>query len=216
MTLIRPKTRYLAGSGRPAYRRGVSHPRPSKRLNSRKHRYRTLARAAGMAAVMLLTPLLAQPAHALRAQPGKVKEDKAKPPSKGRPKTVLNRLAFPPLLGGTAFKKHLARTLKREARRADWGVGRGHKIEYRVNVSKLTVRQEGRTLHVHCQASGKLPKARAVSSQLSFGGDARNRSKVVKHVLDIVARGLIARLAEMERVRRGRLRRVRVRAPSAS
>ncbi|NRA33557.1 MAG: hypothetical protein HRU17_09475 [Polyangiaceae bacterium] len=169
-----------------------------------------------MAVVILLTPLMAQPAHALRAQPGKVKPDKPKPPPKGRPKTVLNRLEFPPLVGGTAFKKHLARSLKREARRADWGVGRGHRIEYRVNVSELTVRQEGRTLHVHCRASGKLPKARAVSSQLSFGGDARNRGKVVRHVLDIVARGLIARLAEMERVRRDRLRQVRARTPSAS
>ena len=119
------------------------------------------------------------------------------------PRVKLDRLSLPPdLIGAKAFETHLRRTLHREARHADWGAGPGSKISYRFAVEQLDLREENGVLHVTCTARGRLPKGKSAKSQIVFGGDPRERSQVVQRVLDIVARGVITRLAELERARR--------------
>jgi hypothetical protein len=49
---------------------------------------------------------------------------------------------------------------------------------------------------------GKLPKGKVARSDIQYGGDPRSPRKVVRQVLEIVARGVITRLAELERNRR--------------
>jgi hypothetical protein len=145
-------------------------------------------------------------------------ESRAKRP-RGRPDIKLDRLDFPSdLPGGRYFEKRLRTLLKREARRADWGAGAGSKIEYRFSVAELTFERQGDVLRVRCTAVGKLPGGKSAKSNLSFGGDPNQRNRVVERVLEIVARGVITRLAELERVRRGDLgqSRVRVRPPPSS
>jgi hypothetical protein len=158
-------------------------------------------------------PCLADPAAA-RSDAADTLPDDARA-TIGRPKVTLDRLAFGPgVPRDPAWTQHLEQVLRREARRADWGAGRGAHIEYRFTITELSMRVQGRVLHVSCTAFGKLPKGRTAKSRLSFGGDAVHRNQVVDHVLEIVARGVVTRLAELERVRRGENDRSRVRPPA--
>jgi hypothetical protein len=121
----------------------------------------------------------------------------------GRPVVKLDRLEFPKdVAHAAAYVSHLKRVLRREAARADWGAGSGARIEYRFLVTTLTLTHAGDVLTVTCSAVGKLPRGKIARSQISFGGDPRKPSKVVRRVLEIVARGVITRLAELERARR--------------
>lgn len=138
----------------------------------------------------------------------------AAPAHRGRPSVKLDRLLLPDATQGKKeLLKHLERVLRREARHADWGAGRGSHIEYRFTVSELETRVENGVLRVRCTAFGKLPNGKRAKSHLDYGGAANARDAVVKRVLEIVARGVITRLAELERVRRGELDRSGVRSP---
>jgi hypothetical protein len=125
--------------------------------------------------------------------------------SRGRPDVKLDRLDFPDdVRGAHYFKKRLRRILAKETRRADWGAGRGHKIEYRFAITQLKLEPtEDGVLRVRCSAVGRLPGGKSAKSSLTFGGDPKKRNKVVLQVLEIVGRGVVTRLAELERVRRG-------------
>jgi len=119
------------------------------------------------------------------------------------PRVKLDRLSLPPeLIGAKAYETHLRSTLRREVRRADWGAGAASKISYRFVVEQLELREDNGVLHVTCTARGRLPKGKSAKSHIVFGGDPQERTKVVQHVLDIVARGVVTRLAELERARR--------------
>jgi hypothetical protein len=132
----------------------------------------------------------------------------------GRPHVKLERLVFPAdVPNGKVLLEHLRRVLRREARHAAWGAGRGSNIEYRFTITELALQTSGEVLRVRCTAFGKLPNGKTAKSHLDYGGDPRTRDDVVKRVLEIVARGVITRLAELERVRRGELERASVRAP---
>jgi len=119
------------------------------------------------------------------------------------PRVKLDRLTLPPdWIGAKAFETHLRSTLKREVRRADWGAGPSSKISYRFVIEQLELREANGVLHITCTARGRLPKGKSAKSHIVFGGDPHERTKVVQHVLDIVARGVVTRLAELERARR--------------
>ena len=121
------------------------------------------------------------------------------------PHVKLDRLQLPGELSSTdakEFAKHLRVTLKREARHADWGADPKSKISYRFFVEELELREENGVLHVTCTALGRLPKGKSAKSHIAFGGDPHDRKKVIERVLDIVARGVVTRLAELERARR--------------
>ena len=121
----------------------------------------------------------------------------------GGPRVKLDRLSLPPdLVGAKGFETHLRSTLRREVRHADWGAGTASKISYRFAIEQLDLREENGVLHVTCTARGRLPKGKSAKSHIVFGGDPHERTKVVQHVLDIVARGVVTRLAELERARR--------------
>lgn len=119
------------------------------------------------------------------------------------PHVRLDRLSLPSdLIGAKTYETHLRRTLRREVRRADWGAGARSRISYRFIIEQLELREANGVLHVSCTARGRLPRGKSAKSHIVFGGDPRERHKVVEHVLDIVARGVVTRLAELERARR--------------
>lgn len=135
-------------------------------------------------------------------------------PHRGRPTVKLDHLEFPAEVPGARFfVKRLERLLAHHARRADWGAGRGSVIEYRFAVKELSVVADGDVLRVTCEASGKLPSGRGAKSRISYGGAPGKRNELVLKVLEIVSRGVVTRLAELERIRRGELDHRRVRAP---
>ncbi len=124
--------------------------------------------------------------------------------AEGRPKIVLDYLELPTGTPST-YREQLKTILYRETRRVRWGAGTGDTITYRFYVTRLEFRVEADVLRVTCHAVGKLPKGKTAKSTLSFSGSVTERSAVVRRVLEIVARGVITRLAEMERIRRGDL-----------
>lgn len=120
----------------------------------------------------------------------------------GRPKVLLDHLDFPEKLGGKQYRKFLERQLKREVFRVDWGASSDSTIQYRFQVTELNVTIGNQVLTVSCSALGHLPNGRTARGRISFSGNPKDHRKLVEHVLAIVARGVIERLAEIERTRR--------------
>lgn len=126
-------------------------------------------------------------------------------PPRGRPLVVLDRLDFPTgIPRATHYVQYLRRVLGKEAARADWGAGRGARVEYRFFVTELTLKPKAGVLVVECTAVGRLPRGKTAKSRIRFGGHPSTPSRVVEQVLEIVARGVVTRLAELERDRRER------------
>lgn len=164
-----------------------------------------LARAVRFASLPLLVGLFVLPCSAGLPSAAAAQEAEGDPESgDGHPTIHLDRLVFPSdLVGAAQFEKYLRRVLKREAHRADWGARGGNRIEYRLAVEELKYTLDGRTLRIHCRAVGRLPGGQTAKSELTFGGDIAERIKLTQQVLEIVGRGVITRLAELERRRRG-------------
>jgi hypothetical protein len=124
-------------------------------------------------------------------------------PPQGRPTVRLDELVFPPAINGRAeLERHFRRTLAHAARKADWGAGSGANIEYRVTVEKLETVLDDGVLRVRCTALGRLPKGKSARSHIEFGGAPGEHKALLKRVLEIVGRGVITRLAALERERR--------------
>jgi hypothetical protein len=118
------------------------------------------------------------------------------------PTVRLNRLRLPD--NAATHERFLRKLLERQARKLDWGAGTGSVIEYRFVLQRLDVTVENDVLTVHCAAVGSLPKGLTARSQLSFGGEPKEQTQLVKRVLSIVAHGVLTRLAELERERRAK------------
>jgi len=121
----------------------------------------------------------------------------------GRPTVRLDRLEVPPGMA-SEFERHFRFNLRRAARRADWGAKRGARIEFRVKLEEFSIREGDNVIHVRCTALGSLPRGRTTRTFIDFGGNPANRAKVMRHVLEIVPRGIVTRLADIERERRAR------------
>ena len=155
--------------------------------------------ALGLGATLLAGAARAEPSGAEHVPfaPG-IRE---RPP--GRPRVTLDRLVFPKNLPRSGeLERHFKQKLRQAAHRADWGAGRGASIEFRVVVEELEVTEVNGVLRVRCTALGRLPKGKSARSKIDFGGDPRKSSQVLRQVLEVVARGVVTRLAALERDRR--------------
>jgi len=122
--------------------------------------------------------------------------------SNGRPKVILDQLDLAKAPLPSSEEKYLRDVLAHEVRLADWGAGRRSQIQYRFRIDELDVVEEPSVLRIRCSATGWLPKGKTAKSRLAFGGSPKDRTELVRHVLAIVARGVVTRLAELERQRR--------------
>jgi hypothetical protein len=172
---------------------------------------------ARLALLALASLLAAVPASAKGAKGHKKSPEQqrlAHITAHGHPTVKIDALEFPnDVVGAKHFRRHLKKRLEREARHAHWGAGRNNVIEFRFKVTELEITRDDDAIHVRCTAIGKLPGGQAAKSRLAFGGSINKRNQLVERVLDIVARGVVTRLAELERIRRGDLVHARVRAP---
>jgi hypothetical protein len=160
-----------------------------------------LASSVGLAALLATGSAAAGPDADPDAAPIAPGIGRARNP--GRPSVELDALVFPRSIErAPALERHFRHMLKRAARRADWGAGRGARIEYRVVVEELVVTEARGVLRVRCTALGRLPRGKSARSHIDYGGDPRKRRAVVERVLEIVARGVVTRLAALERQRR--------------
>jgi hypothetical protein len=151
------------------------------------------------AAVLLAPVAAAESARAAKPATARSAHGTA---SRGQPKIVLDQLDLSKTDLGRPEEKFLRDVLGREARRADWGAGRKSRIQYRFRVDELEVTEEASVVKIRCAATGWLPKGKTAKSKLSFGGAPKERADLVRRVLAIVARGVVTRLAELERQRR--------------
>ena len=121
---------------------------------------------------------------------------------KGHPKVILDQLDLTKTTLARPDEKYLREVLAKEARRADWGAGRKSRIQYRFRIDELEVTEAESVVKIRCAATGWLPKGKTAKSKLSFGGAPKERAELIRRVLSIVARGVVTRLAELERQRR--------------
>lgn len=157
----------------------------------------TSLRAAFIASTVLILGL--GPAHA-----GELDSALGTPPANvRRPSVRLDALDVSRSPLAASREQAIRDLLAHEVRRVDWGAGPGARIEYRFRVDELVTELVGGVLRVRCSATGFLPRGKSARSQLSFGGAPAERDHLVDHVLTIVTRGVVARLADLERRRRG-------------
>jgi hypothetical protein len=125
-------------------------------------------------------------------------------PVVGRSTFVINALLLAP---ETPHPKEVERELrlwiKKEAKRQDWGGGRANQVEARFELRTLRYVWSTKALHVSATLVGRLPSGRTAESTISFGGAAHKRAELTRQVLRIVATGVVTRLADIERKRRG-------------
>ncbi|RYZ04984.1 MAG: hypothetical protein EOO73_21560 [Myxococcales bacterium] len=158
-------------------------------------------RALGLLSIVLVLAASA-PRVALGREPAIVGPSDG---PEGRPHVVLDRLEVPSTVPEhERVSKVLAKVLKHEQYRVEWGAGRHNRITYRFYLEQLDLSVERGVLKVRCTALGRLPKGKTARSKLEFGGDAKAPRQVIDHVLGIVARGVLTRLADLERERRAR------------
>lgn len=118
---------------------------------------------------------------------------------------MLDKLEVPSSLPEhQRIAKVLSKVLQHEQYRVEWGAGRHSRIAYRFYLEQLELSVERGVLRVRCTALGRLPKGKTARSKLEFGGDPKDPHRVIDHVLGIVARGVLSRLADLERERRDR------------
>jgi len=151
---------------------------------------------------LLASLALTAPREAVAGEPALIGPDGG---PQGRPQIVLDQLVVPVNMPEyRRVSRVLEKALKHEARRVQWGAGRGSRITYRFYLEQLDLSVEHGVLKVRCTALGRLPKGKTARSKLEFGGDPKDPRKIIDHVLTIVARGVLARLADLERDRRSR------------
>jgi hypothetical protein len=90
--------------------------------------------------------------------------------------------------------------LAQATRRAAFGPGgRKTKIEVTARLVEFAVEERDGVLRVRCAMSGRIVGGRGARSKISFGGSPKDRAKLEKQVLKMVADGLVARLAQIAR-----------------
>ena len=91
----------------------------------------------------------------------------------------------------------MRKILEKEGRRADWGKKRKEPVEAEVVVKELVSVREGDIVRVTCTAVGRVKGLGAAKSKFSYSGLPQDKAKLEKHVLELVARGIVTRLSDM-------------------
>lgn len=93
--------------------------------------------------------------------------------------------------------------LDKETKKARWGKGFSDEVEATIDLRELRSSVERDVARVTCAAVGKIPQLGVARSRFSYGGRADERVQLERHVLELVTRGIIVRLAELAREKYG-------------
>lgn len=96
--------------------------------------------------------------------------------------------------------KKLRGLLVEASRRADWGKGVTWKLS--ANVGELRWERSEDVLRLDVVVVGKIEGGPSARSRIRVGGRPAERSKLEREALQIVATGLVTRLAELSRAQR--------------
>lgn len=120
-----------------------------------------------------------------------------------RPKVVWTKVTVREGRDQDEKQKLLEKILKKEARHANWGTAEAGPVEAQIEIRELAAVIDGDVVRVSCSGVGKIPGVGQAKSKFSFGGRPSDRAKLEKHVMELVARGIVTRLAEMARAQHG-------------
>lgn len=119
--------------------------------------------------------------------------------TKKRTKVIWSSITVRDGEGRERLEKDLAKILQKEAHHANWGDGHDGPVEASVTIRELTSVRDGDVVRVTCTGVGKLLRGASAKSKFSFGGRPQEQEKLEHHILQLVARGIVTRLAEMSR-----------------
>ncbi len=97
----------------------------------------------------------------------------------------------------TRVQKRLSRLLKNATKKAKWG--RGDTVKLRARLTKLNWERHDDVLKVSVTMHARIVGGRGARSHIRIGGRPKDRAKLEKQALKIVANGLITRLSDMAR-----------------
>lgn len=97
------------------------------------------------------------------------------------------------------LEAELHKILERESKKARWGKEFQDEVDAHIAVHELRSMVDGEMAHVSCAAVGKIKGLGLARSRFSYGGKASQRHALEQHVLELVARGIVVRLAEIAR-----------------
>lgn len=137
-----------------------------------------------VASVALAAGLLSAPAPAL---------------ADGRTKVTWTRIDVPQAEGSAALEKTLKKLLDKAAKKASFGKAKS--VSLAVKVTELTSETKGDVHRVSCTIVGRIPGGPSARSRISFGGSPKEKAKLEKQVLTMVANAVVTRLAEIVRTR---------------
>jgi len=97
--------------------------------------------------------------------------------------------------------RKLKKLLVEASRRADWG--KGSTVKLSASVTELSWQQQQDVLRLEVTVVGRIAGAASVRSRIRVGGRPAERAKLEQDALQIVATGLVTRLADIARTKRG-------------
>lgn len=120
--------------------------------------------------------------------------------AKGRkPKVVWAEVKLPEARDIAVYQKMMKEILEKESRRARWGKKKGELVEASIVIKELRTETKGDVLHVSCSAAGTIAGLGVAKSRFSYGGLPKDKLALERKVLELVTRGIVARLAELSR-----------------
>ncbi|MEJ7735589.1 MAG: hypothetical protein WKG00_41180 [Polyangiaceae bacterium] len=101
------------------------------------------------------------------------------------------------------LERTLRKLLVKASKKASFG-GRGGKVRVSARVSELVWEDKGDVVRLSCTVVGRIEGGPSAKSRISFGGAPAQRAALEKQVLEMVANGVVTRLAEIANSREAR------------
>ena len=122
-----------------------------------------------------------------------------------KPKIDWVRVEVPEGQDAARLTKVLKEALKQAAKRADFGKA-AKSVSLSARIVELKTEQQGDVLRVTCTIMGRVAGGAGARSRMSYGGSPDKREDLERDVVTMVARGLVARLAQIVRTQPPKVR----------
>lgn len=119
--------------------------------------------------------------------------------ARGHAKVEWKRVDVPSGEDSERIARMLRKLLTEASRKADFG--KADRVVLDARVAELAWEDRGDVVRFSCTVVGRLEGGPSARSRISFGASPKDRQSLEKQVLTLVAKGVVARLAEIARTR---------------
>ena len=119
---------------------------------------------------------------------------------------VWAEITLPPGEPRPELERVLREVIQRQTRRVDWGRRAGEPVEARLVVTELSAVVTRGVVRVTCAGYGRLRRdhqggtaGKTARSRFSMGGHPKDRDALERHLLTMLGRGIVTRLADIAR-----------------